>query len=1307
MAESVWTVRLWQRIAPAICFIFAYALFAAGCSNVSTSHGPADPPPPLTFGTTSLPYAQVAVPYSATLIANGGTTPYTWTLTSGTLPAGLSLDSATGALSGTPTSSSAAVSLTFTVTDAGSPPQSASNTLSLIVSAPTPADLTITTVSLPGAQVGQPYSLTLAASGGTTPYAWSLVSGTLPAGLSLNALSGAITGTPTATSNGTSLTFQVSDSGQPPQTRTATLTLGVSPPAVVPLTITTAALPAGEVGQVYSATLAASGGSTPYTWALTSGTLPGGLTFNNATGAIAGTATASSSNTPLTFRVTDAANPAQTTTANLTLTIAPRPLVLTSTALPSARVGTAYSTTLTASGGTTPYTWSASGTLPSGLTLDAATGVLSGTPTVSTTGTAITFRVTDAGTPAQSASKSLTLVIAPAALTITSTALPNGQVGAPYTATLAGSGGTKPYTWALTSGTLPAGLTFNTATGLISGTPTASSASTALTFKVTDSGTPAQSTTKALTLTVTAATLAISTATLPSGQVGKSYSATLTASGGTKPYTWSVTGTLPAGLTLNATTGTISGTPGASSAGTALTFKVTDASTPTQSASKGLTLVIVAAAPALTITTTSLPSGRVGTSYSTTLTASGGTTPYTWTLSGTPPAGLNFNGATGTLSGTPTAAAAATALQFTVKDSSNPVQSQTATFTLTINSGAISVSVSPARAALTITQTLQLTATTNDSAGVRWSISPAGGSFSSGTSTSGSKVTFTAPSTAGVYTVTATSVSDASATASLTIGVTDLKGVYTYHNDAARDGANTQEYALNLTNVKSATFGKLFSCTVDGAIYAQPLWVANQTIGGARHNVIIVATEHDSLFAFDADTSPCVTLWQVSLIDTGHGGNAAGETSVPAGTTGYLVGMGLGNLAPEAGVTGTPVIDAASGTLYVVSKSVVNGTTTIYQRLHAISIATGAEKTGAPATISGSYPGSGSGGTSVAFSPQQENQRPALALVNGTVYIAWGSHEDAPPWYGWLATYTYGGSGFVQNAMLNMTPNVQEGGIWMGGAGPAADNAGHVYVITGNGGFDANSASAPNNDYGDSALQLTGSSMKITSWFTPSDQSEDDANDNDFGSGGATLVLNLSTGPISHLIIGGGKDSTLYLLNGDNMGGYGDTHASQYFSAGSGLFCSPAFWNNLLYVAPIAGSLESYAFNPANNMFTTTLASRTATAFGYPGATASISAQGASTNGIAWILDSSAYCTGHTAPCGAAVLHAYNAVNLFSELWNSSQSSADKAGNAVKFTVPTVANGKVYVGTRGNNTGGAYGSTTISGELDVYGLKSN
>ena len=1306
MAEFVWTVRPWPRSAPIFCFFIISALLAAGCSNVGTSNGPTDPPTTLAFGTTSLPHAQVGVPYSASLAASGGTAPYKFTLTGGTLPAGISLNSGTGALSGMAMTSSPGVALTFTVTDAGDPSQTATGTLTFIVSAAPPSALSITTVSLPNAQVGTPYSVTLTASGGTTPYSWTLTSGTPPAGLTFDTATGILSGTPTATSAGMALSFMVTDAGAPPQSRTATFTMGVSAPTIVPLAITTTALPAGKVGQAYSAALAASGGTTPYTWAITGGTLPAGLTFNTATGAIGGTPTASSAGTALTFRVTDAGNPAQATTANLTLAVAPVTLTITTVSLPAGNVGQAYSATLAASGGTAPYSWTLSGALPAGLAFNAATGALTGTPTAATAGTSLTFGVSDSGNPAQNTSKSLSLVIAAATLAITTSSLPAGQVGVAYSATLATSGGTKPYTWGLT-GTLPAGLTFNTATGVISGTPTATSAGASLTFKVTDAGVPPQSSSKTLTLSVSAATLAISTIGLPTGQVGKAYTTTLVASGGTAPYTWTVSGTLPSGLTFNGSTGVLSGTPGASTAGTALTFKVTDAGTPPQSASRTLTLVIAPATPVLSITTVSLPPGHVGTSYSTTLTATGGTTPYTWSLVGTLPAGLTFNTATGVLSGTPTASAAATPLQFTVKDSGSPVQSQTATFTLTINAGTITVTVSPKNAALTLTQTLSVSATTNDAAGVRWTVSPSGGSFSPATSLSGAKVTFTAAATAGVYTLTATSVSDATAIATINVGVTDLKGVYTYHNDLARDGANIQEYGLSLTNVNTTAFGKLFSCTVDGAVYAQPLWVANLTVNGARHNVVFVATEHDSLFAFDADTAPCVKLWQVSLIDTAHGGNAAGETSVPAGYTGFLVGMGLGNLAPEAGVTSTPVIDPASGTMYVVSKSVVSGTSNIFQRVHAIDITTGNEKTGSPATISGSVAGTASGGTTVAFSPQQENQRAGLALVNGTLYIGFGSHEDAPPWFGWMATYTYSGSGFVQNALLNVTPNVAEGGIWMSGGAPAADNSGHVYIISGNGGFDATSTTAPNNDYGDTFMQLGGSGLKITSWFTPSDQATDDANDLDFGSGGAALVLNLSSGTLQHLIVGGGKDATLYLLNGDKMGGFGDGNAYQHFSAGSGLYCSPAFWNNTVFVTPIGGSVEAYTFDPSSNTFNTTLAARSTTVYGYPGATASISAQGTSNNGIAWVLDNSKFCIGKSQPCGAAVLHAYKAGNLYSELWNSSMVSADAAGNAVKFALPTVANGKVYVGTRGNNTGGAYGSTSVSGELDVYGFKPN
>jgi hypothetical protein len=547
-------------------------------------------------------------------------------------------------------------------------------------------------------------------------------------------------------------------------------------------------------------------------------------------------------------------------------------------------------------------------------------------------------------------------------------------------------------------------------------------------------------------------------------------------------------------------------------------------------------------------------------------------------------------------------------------------------------------------------------------------------------------------------------VTNITVSASLTVGVTNLAGMYTYHNDLARDGSNLQEYALTTSNVNTTSFGKLFSCTVDGAVYAQPLWVANLAVGGVKHNVVFVATQHDSLFAFDADANPCVQLWTISLIDTNHGGTG-GEVTVPSGVPGYLVGQGAGDITPEVGVTGAPVIDPSSSTLYVVSKSMNAGGTVFYQRLHAIDLATGNEKTGAPVTIAATYPGTKDGGTTDTFNPRQQNQRPGLAFVDGTVYIAWSSHEDTPPYYGWVIGYTYNGSSFTQSYVLNVSPNVGYGGIWMGGGAPSADSNNHIYLITGNAEFDATNASAPNNDYGDSFLQLT-TGLAITSYFTPSDQASDDANDQDFGAGGAAVVLNLTSGSLQHLVIGGGKDGTLYLLNGDNMGGLGDSNARQYFNIGRGIYATGAFWNNNFYIAGWSGPLVSYSFNSSTNLFNTSVSSQSSTSYGFPGASPSASSNGTS-NGIVWALDNTNYCTTQSPGCGPAVLHAYNASSLTSDLWNSSLVSADAAGNAVKFTVPTVANGKVYVGTRGNNTGGVYGSTSVSGELDVYGLKPN
>lgn len=526
------------------------------------------------------------------------------------------------------------------------------------------------------------------------------------------------------------------------------------------------------------------------------------------------------------------------------------------------------------------------------------------------------------------------------------------------------------------------------------------------------------------------------------------------------------------------------------------------------------------------------------------------------------------------------------------------------------------------------------------------------------------------------------------------MGVTDLPGVSTYHNNTSRNGVNSQEYALALANVTPNTFGKLFSCAVDGAVYAQPLWVPNLMIGGVQHNVVLVATQHDSLYAFDGDTAPCTTLWHANLIDASHGGTA-GETSVPF----------TGDIEPEVGVTGTPVIDLGTRLLYVVSKS-MDASSNVYQRLHSIDLLTGNEKlSSGPALISGTFP---TGTSTVAFNPSPENQRAGLALVGGVVYIAWASHGDASPWYGWVMGYDAVSLSHLYT--FNAAPNTSEAGIWMGGGAPSADPSGNLYVITGNGIFDVTNSKAPNNDYGDSFLQLT-SRLTVSQYFTPANQADDYAGDVDFGSGGTSVVVDLPTNGTlpNHLVIGGGKDGYLCLLNRDALGGYSSTNqgAVQLLNFGNGIWGTPAYWNWSFYLAGNDGKLQQFTLNSSTYKFNSSPTSSSAMTYSFPGSTPSVTTKPDNSNAIVWALDNTQYCTEQSPGCGPTVLHAYDATNLGAELWNSSQGTGNSAGFAVKFTVPTVANGKVYVGTRGDDSQQSGNTTTSPGELDVYGLLPN
>jgi hypothetical protein len=622
---------------------------------------------------------------------------------------------------------------------------------------------------------------------------------------------------------------------------------------------------------------------------------------------------------------------------------------------------------------------------------------------------------------------------------------------------------------------------------------------------------------------------------------------------------------------------------------------------------------------------------------------------------------------------------------------------KSAAATITVTSGGssnISVSVTPKRGGLTISQSLNFTATVAHdvgNAGVTWSASA--GSFSSQSTTS---AVYVAPTMPGVVTITATSVADVTKSNFATIGVTDLSGVTTYHNNLSRDGTNGQEYALTTSNVATASFAKLFSCAVDAAIYAQPLWVANLAIGGGTHNVVFAATSRDTVYAFDADASPCTTYWNKSLLPSG-------ETPVSYND------VGITDIQPEIGIVGTPVIDLPSETMYVVSKTKNNGTnctpsSSCHQRLHALSLIDGSEKFSGPVDITSSITvlgtGDGSSGGILPFDTLRENQRPGLALVNGVVYVAWASHGDNNPYHGWVIGFDK--TTLSRLTVYNDSPNGFRAGIWMAGGAPAADSNNDLYMITGNGTFDGNSSSAPNNDFGDSILKLgTASGLSLSSWFTPSNESTLDSGDLDLGSGGANVLVDAPSSPKPRLLIGGGKEGKLYLLDRDALGNFGDSNAWQIFSIGNGIFSTPAFWENNIYIAGDGGRLKTFAFNATTGKFNTSQTSQSSSSFGFPGSTPSVSSQGAS-NGIVWALNNSQYCTTQSPGCGPAVLHAYDATNLATELWNSSQVAADKAGNAVKFTVPTVANGKVYIGTRGNSTTGGG-----VGELEVYGLRPN
>ncbi len=496
-----------------------------------------------------------------------------------------------------------------------------------------------------------------------------------------------------------------------------------------------------------------------------------------------------------------------------------------------------------------------------------------------------------------------------------------------------------------------------------------------------------------------------------------------------------------------------------------------------------------------------------------------------------------------------------------------------------------------------------------------------------------------------------------------------FKGVLTYHNNNLRTGWNSSETSLTLKNVNVNTFGKLFEISADGLVDAQPLYVAGLGIPGkGTHNVLFVASEHDSVFGFDADDGS--TLWQVTVL-------AAGETTSDD--------RGCEQVTPEIGVTSTPVIDLSMGlhgTIYVVAMS-KDSSGNYHQRLHALDITTGAEQFNGPMEIAAQYPGTGdnSQGGYVIFDPKQYKERAGLLLLNHIVYTSWASHCDDRPYTGWIISYN--GKTLAQESVLNVTPNGSEGAIWASGAGLATDNLGNIYFLDANGTFDTtlNGSGFPvNGDYGNAIMKLStkDNRVAVSDYFNMYNTVAESQADEDLGSGGAMVVPNFkdASGTLHELVVGAGKDANIYLANRTNMGKFNPNNNSQIYQEVTGalagsVFSAPAFADHKIYYGAVGDSIKAFSFN-SQGMLNSTPASATATNFAYPGATPSISGNSAG-NMILW-------ATENTDPI---VLHAYNANNLTQELYNSNQAAGgrDHFGDGNKYIAPMIANGKVYVGT--------------------------
>ncbi len=675
-----------------------------------------------------------------------------------------------------------------------------------------------------------------------------------------------------------------------------------------------------------------------------------------------------------------------------------------------------------------------------------------------------------------------------------------------------------------------------------------------------------------------------------------------------------------------------------------------------KTANAAVTVNPVGPPPVLTITiapTTATVGAGTTQQFTPTVTGSDNTA-VTWSVDGI----AGGNTTVGTVDSNGLYTAPATAAGHTVTATSVADTTKSASAAVSV----ISMAITPTTTSLTPNGTRQFSASVQGSNndGVAWLVDGiAGGNNSVGTISSNGL--YVAPGNTGSHTVTASAdvlpAYGVNAAANVVNAPQGTVSIVTYHNDDVRDGVNENESTLNATNVNPQQFGKLADLQVDGQIYAQPLYLPNLTIAGVQHNVVFVATENDSVYAFDADGLSDSALWKQHL------GTAISNNDNEG-------------IKPLLGITSTPVIDTSTGTMYVVTDGTENGHKVF--RLHALNVATGAERFGGPVVVTGTVPGTGwdsqNGHITLESSCYQRNGL-ALDPATNALYISFGHCS-----HGWVLAYDK--ATLQQTAILNVTADGAGGGLW-GGTPAIDDSNGDVYLITG---VDIGD---PAPDYNDSAMRLKATDLSVLDYFKPSNEGYLRQNDADFGSG-SPIVMPNNPSQYPHELIGGGKDGRIFVMNRDNMGGYQTTdHVIQEVQTGTqqfdNIFATPTYWNGTLYIHCAQDVVRAFNWDSNTGLLSTTTISKGNDVYGGHGAISSLSSNGTS-DGILWEIESTNAQNG-----AAAILHAYDATNLRNELYTSSSAgSRDKAGAAIKFSVPTVADGHVYVGTQT--------------ELDIYGL---